>query len=66
MLQGETHTQADEEQDHLELPTSNRGANQARLYNVPEISIIGCTVEKSTPKMPSLESFLGNSLPFVS
>ncbi|XP_029567691.1 SKA complex subunit 3 isoform X2 [Salmo trutta] len=61
---GERNTQADEDQDHSELPTSNRGSNQAWSYNVSEISIIGCTEEKLTPEMPSLESFLGSSLPY--
>lgn len=66
LLQGERNTQADEDQDHSELPTSSRGSNQAWSYNVSEISIIGCTEEKLTPEMPSLESFLGSSLPYVS
>ncbi|CAB1328848.1 unnamed protein product [Coregonus sp. 'balchen'] len=60
---GERDIQADEDQDHSELPTSIRGSNQAWSYNVSEISIIGCTEDKPTPEMPSLESFLGNSLP---
>ncbi|XP_029500245.1 spindle and kinetochore-associated protein 3 isoform X1 [Oncorhynchus nerka] len=61
---GERNTQADQDQDHSELPTSNRGSSQAWSYNVSEISIIGCTEEKLTPEMPSLESFLGSSLPY--
>nr|XP_023864628.1 spindle and kinetochore-associated protein 3 isoform X2 [Salvelinus alpinus] len=61
---GERNTQADEDQDHSELPTSNRGSKQAWSYNVSEISIIGCTEEKLTPEMPSLESFLSSSLPY--
>ncbi|KAJ8013078.1 hypothetical protein DPEC_G00049560 [Dallia pectoralis] len=58
---GDRDTQADVGYNHMDLPAPNRGSSQARSY-IPEISIIGCAEDKPMPEMPSLESFLGNSL----